>query len=180
MSDPQKAALPLHPATTLVPWLEDLVQGRRIAVLGDMLELGSHSAKLHQALADVLRETRTDLVFLAGPEMKALAETLPPDLVAGYRAGAEELKPVLLDALRPGDYPQAQVLAASLRNPEHLKTAAMLGCEVATVPTAVLRAALAHPLTTSGIEKFTADWQTRPEFAEWLGELVSSAQVAGR
>jgi SAM-dependent methyltransferase len=35
MSDPQKAALPLHPATTLVPWLEDLVQGRRIAVLGD-------------------------------------------------------------------------------------------------------------------------------------------------
>lgn len=78
-------------------------KGRRIAVLGDMLELGSHSAKLHQALADVLRETRTDLVFLAGPEMKALAETLPPDLVAGYRAGAEELKPVLLDALRPGD-----------------------------------------------------------------------------
>jgi UDP-N-acetylmuramoyl-tripeptide--D-alanyl-D-alanine ligase len=77
--------------------------GRRIAVLGDMLELGSHSAKLHQALADVIKETGTDLVFLAGPEMKALAETLPPDLVASYRAGAEELKPALLDALRPGD-----------------------------------------------------------------------------
>ena len=35
MSEPQKAALPLHPATTLVPWLEDLVHGRRVAVLGD-------------------------------------------------------------------------------------------------------------------------------------------------
>lgn len=77
--------------------------GRRIAVLGDMLELGNHSAKLHAALAEVLRQTRTDLVFLAGPEMKALANTLPSSLMADYRAGAEELKPVLFDALRPGD-----------------------------------------------------------------------------
>lgn len=86
----------------------------------------------------------------------------------------------IVDALRPGGYAQAQVLAASLRHPEHLKTAAVLGCEVATVPANVLRAALEHPLTTTGIERFTADWQTRPEFAEWLNELVSSAQVAGR
>jgi transaldolase len=86
----------------------------------------------------------------------------------------------IVDTLRPGGYAQAQVLAASLRHPEHLKTAAMLGCEVATVPAKVLRAALDHPLTTSGTEKFTADWETRPEFAEWLKELTSSAQVAGR
>jgi transaldolase len=86
----------------------------------------------------------------------------------------------IVETLRPGGYAQAQVLAASLRNPEHLKTAARLGCEVATVPTPVLRAALNHPLTTSGIEKFTSDWETRPEFAQWLKELTSSAQVAGR
>ena len=86
----------------------------------------------------------------------------------------------IVETLRPGGYEQAQVLAASLRNPEHLKTAARLGCEVATVPGKVLRAALDHPLTTSGIEKFTSDWQSRPEFAEWLKELTSSAQVAGR
>lgn len=78
-------------------------EGRRIAVLGDMLELGSHSAKLHTALADVLGETSTDLVFLAGPEMRALAETLPEKYRAQYRAGADELKPVLIEALRPGD-----------------------------------------------------------------------------
>lgn len=77
--------------------------GRRIAVLGDMLELGSYSAKLHSRLADVLRNSRTDLVFLAGPEMKALAGILPSELLADYRGGAEELKPLLLDALRPGD-----------------------------------------------------------------------------
>ena len=89
----------------------------------------------------------------------------------------------IVETLRGGWDPiraQAQVLAASLRHPEHLKTAARLGCEVATVPGKVLRAALEHPLTTSGIEKFTADWQTRPEFATWLEELTSSAQVAGR
>src|SRR4051812_14579282 len=76
----------------------------------------------------------------------------------------------IVEALRPGGYAHAQVLAASLRHPEHLKTAARLGCEVATVPGKVLRASLDHPLTTAGIEKFTSDWGTRPEFAKWLEE----------
>jgi transaldolase len=82
----------------------------------------------------------------------------------------------IVETLRPGGY-TAQVLAASLRNPEHLKTAARLGCEVSTVPAKVLRAALEHPLTTAGIEKFTADWGTRPEFADWLRELVAAQPV---
>src|SRR3954471_10610029 len=86
----------------------------------------------------------------------------------------------IVETLRPGGYAQAQLLPASLRNPEHLKPAARLGCEVATVPGKVLRAALDHPLTTSGIEKFTSDWRPRPEFAKWLGGLNSPAQVAGR
>ena len=77
----------------------------------------------------------------------------------------------IVETLRPGGY-TAQVLAASIRHPEHVVTAAKLGCEVATVPAKVLRQMLAHPLTTSGIEKFTEDWQSRPEFAEWLRGLT--------
>lgn len=77
--------------------------GRRIAVLGDMLELGSHSAKLHASLAEPVKQSRADLVLLAGPEMKALADALPGEIAAEYRADAEALKPVLLDAVRPGD-----------------------------------------------------------------------------
>ncbi|MBB6464546.1 UDP-N-acetylmuramoylalanyl-D-glutamyl-2,6-diaminopimelate--D-alanyl-D-alanine ligase [Aminobacter carboxidus] len=77
--------------------------GRRIAVLGDMLELGSHSAKLHQALAELIGSTRTDMVLMAGPEMKALADTLPEGFRAEYRSGVEELKSVLLTTLQPGD-----------------------------------------------------------------------------
>ncbi|RUX05901.1 MAG: UDP-N-acetylmuramoylalanyl-D-glutamyl-2,6-diaminopimelate--D-alanyl-D-alanine ligase [Mesorhizobium sp.] len=78
-------------------------EGRRIAVLGDMLELGDHSAKLHAALADLIVGTGTRTVFLGGPEMRSLAKALPGDIRTEYRAGVEELKPVLLAALRPGD-----------------------------------------------------------------------------
>ncbi|TGQ69710.1 UDP-N-acetylmuramoylalanyl-D-glutamyl-2,6-diaminopimelate--D-alanyl-D-alanine ligase [Mesorhizobium sp. M00.F.Ca.ET.186.01.1.1] len=78
-------------------------EGRRIAVLGDMLELGDHSAKLHAALAELIVGTGTRTVFLGGPEMRTLAETLPDEITTEYRAGAEELKPVLLAALKPGD-----------------------------------------------------------------------------
>jgi len=78
-------------------------QGRRIAVLGDMLELGTHSAKLHAGLAGLIVGTGVQTVFLGGPEMKALAEALPGDIATAYRDGAEELKPVLLNAVGPGD-----------------------------------------------------------------------------
>jgi UDP-N-acetylmuramoyl-tripeptide--D-alanyl-D-alanine ligase len=78
-------------------------EGRRIAVLGDMLELGEHSAKLHAALAELIVGTGTQTVFLGGPEMRALADILPDEITSGYRAGAKDLKPVLLSALKPGD-----------------------------------------------------------------------------
>jgi transaldolase len=71
---------------------------------------------------------------------------------------------------------EAQVLAASLRHPMHTVTAAKLGCEVATVPGKVLRQMLQHPLTTSGIERFEADWKSRPEFSDWLRGLVAPAR----
>jgi transaldolase len=72
----------------------------------------------------------------------------------------------------------AQVLAASIRSPEHVVTSAKLGCDVATIPGKVLRQMLAHPLTTQGIEKFAADWESRPEFGEWLKGLTSRRAVS--
>ena len=82
----------------------------------------------------------------------------------------------IIDTLRPGGY-TAQVLAASIRHPVHIVTAASLGCEVATVPAKVLDAMLQHPLTTAGIDKFEADWKSRPEFAKWLEGLVQAQPV---
>jgi transaldolase len=83
----------------------------------------------------------------------------------------------IVEALRAGES-EAEVLAASLRHPMHAVTAARLGCEVATVPGKVLRQMLEHPLTTKGIERFAADWQSRPEFGEWLGSLVQQPIAA--
>jgi transaldolase len=84
----------------------------------------------------------------------------------------------IVDALGPER--EAQVLAASLRHPMHAVTAARLGCEVATAPGKVLRAMLAHPLTDTGIERFAADWRSRPEFGEWLRGLVGQGVGAAR
>jgi transaldolase len=82
----------------------------------------------------------------------------------------------IVAALRPAGV-TTQVLAASIRHPEHAIVAARLGCEVATVPAKVLRQMLDHPLTTAGIAKFEEDWRSRPEFAEWLAGLVAGHAV---
>src|SRR5690606_27845241 len=77
--------------------------GRRIAVLGDMLELGEHSRKLHQALASLIKSSRVDIVLLAGQEMKALADVLPSELTVVHRDTVDALKPLLLDTVRADD-----------------------------------------------------------------------------
>ena len=82
----------------------------------------------------------------------------------------------IVESLRPAQGP-AEVLAASTRHPMHVVIAASLGCQVATVPGKVLKQMLGHPLTTAGTEKFTADWQSRPEFGEWLSGLVESSKA---
>ena len=84
----------------------------------------------------------------------------------------------IVAALRPAGV-TTQVLAASIRHPEHAIAAARLGCEVATLPAKVLRQMLDHPLTTAGIAKFEEDWRSRPEFADWLRGLVEQSPVGG-
>src|SRR5215207_636937 len=78
-------------------------RGRRIAVLGDMLELGPEGASLHRRLAEPVAENRVDLVFAAGPLMENLFEALPRDRRGAYAATAAELKDIVLKAVRPGD-----------------------------------------------------------------------------
>ena len=50
-----------------------------------------------------------------------------------------------------------KILSASIRNPEHVKSAALIGSDVATIPSKVLKQLFNHPLTTNGIEQFLAD-----------------------
>jgi UDP-N-acetylmuramoyl-tripeptide--D-alanyl-D-alanine ligase len=84
------AVLGLQPAT------------RRIAVLGDMLELGAASAVEHESLApDVV--AHADLLYACGPEMRRLFDAVPASMQAAYAASSADLASHVAAALRPGD-----------------------------------------------------------------------------
>ncbi|MDD3371278.1 MAG: fructose-6-phosphate aldolase [Alphaproteobacteria bacterium] len=59
------------------------------------------------------------------------------------------------------NYPafKTEVLVASVRSPQHVVSAALLGAHVATIPPKVIRQLFDHPLTDKGIAQFVADWQ---------------------
>jgi UDP-N-acetylmuramoyl-tripeptide--D-alanyl-D-alanine ligase len=78
-------------------------RGRRIAVLGDMLELGAQSAALHAGLAQQIVDHAVDLVFCAGPAMRNLWEALPSSRRGGYANDSTALEPQVLDAVSGGD-----------------------------------------------------------------------------
>jgi UDP-N-acetylmuramoyl-tripeptide--D-alanyl-D-alanine ligase len=78
-------------------------RGRRIAVLGDMLELGPRGAELHRALAEPVLAHGVDMVFCCGPLMHALWEALPSERRGGYAENAGLLEPQVVGAVQPGD-----------------------------------------------------------------------------
>ena len=76
--------------------------GRRIAVLGDMLELGPQGPDLHRDLAEPILANDIDLVFCAGPLMRALWQALPSERRGGYAEAAAALEPDVLAAISEG------------------------------------------------------------------------------
>lgn len=77
--------------------------GRRIAALGDMLELGAQGPAMHEALAADLARNRVDLVFCAGPLMRGLYEAASQAIRGAWAATAADIEKPLFDALRGGD-----------------------------------------------------------------------------
>ena len=77
--------------------------GRRIAVLGDMLELGKTSRAAHVGLIEHIKEYSIDTVLLAGSEMAALAEILDTSCFGGHTDTAEDLLPNVVKTLDAGD-----------------------------------------------------------------------------
>jgi UDP-N-acetylmuramoyl-tripeptide--D-alanyl-D-alanine ligase len=76
---------------------------RRIAVLGDMLELGRQSKKLHEGLAKFISSSKADLVFLVGPEMEHLAKILPKEKLGGHYVDTANLSERLKVIFKAGD-----------------------------------------------------------------------------
>lgn len=77
--------------------------GRRIAVLGDMLELGPHGPALHAELSGPIDEASTDVVYAAGPLMAHLWEKVPGARRGGYGETSDQIRDGLLGGVRAGD-----------------------------------------------------------------------------
>jgi transaldolase len=54
---------------------------------------------------------------------------------------------------------ECEIITASVRTPNHVTQAALLGADIATVPLAALKKCLKHPLTDQGLASFEADWK---------------------
>jgi UDP-N-acetylmuramoyl-tripeptide--D-alanyl-D-alanine ligase len=78
-------------------------RGRRIAVLGDMLELGPKGPAMHRALAKQVIANAVDLVYCCGPLMRNLWQALPASRRGGYAEDSAALEAELLPAIRAGD-----------------------------------------------------------------------------
>ena len=105
-----------------------------------------------------------------------------PQALLAARAGARYVSPfvgrfddvaddglaqleTVVDAVRNYDYGWwdeeggPEIIAASVRTPNHVTQAALMGADIATVPLAALRRCVRHPLTSEGLAKFAADWK---------------------
>ena len=78
-------------------------KGRRIAVIGDMLELGPKAKAMHAELAADLSASRVDLLFGAGPLTRALYDAAPASMRAAWAERSNELTDEVARALRGGD-----------------------------------------------------------------------------
>lgn len=58
---------------------------------------------------------------------------------------------------------QSEIIVASIRSPQHVMDAALIGADIATIPLKVIEQLAKHPLTDIGMEQFLADWEKRAQ-----------------
>jgi len=149
-----------------------------------MVAEGRELAKLHQnvvvkipLIAEGLKAVR--LLHAEGIRTNVTLCFSAPQALLAAKAGASYISPFVgrlddishvgMDLVRQiltiyENYGYAtQVLAASLRTPVHFLEAALAGAHVSTLPPAVLRQLLKHPLTDAGLDRFLADWKKVPK-----------------
>ncbi len=93
----------MRAALALLKRAEPKGAGRRVAVVGDMLELGENSADLHKGLSQAIEEAGVDSVYACGPFMKLMFDSLPINRRAAWFETSEQLESRLLDEVRSGD-----------------------------------------------------------------------------
>jgi len=106
-------ASPVSVAAALAALGARPADGRRIAVLTDMLELGTDAPARHAAMAETVESAGIDLVFCAGPLMRSLWDALPTARRGAWAPSAADLAPALTEAVGAGDVVMAKGSKAS-------------------------------------------------------------------
>lgn len=121
--------------------------------------------KATYALSQNGHPTNVTLCFSANQALlaaKAGASYISPFIGRIDDTGADGME--LISEIRTiyDNYPEldTQILAASIRNVLHVKDAALLGADVATIPASILSALAKHPLTDKGLAAFMKDWES--------------------
>jgi transaldolase len=157
---------PVSSEVTATEYSEMMKQAKVLAKIADniciKLPLTLDGLKACKALTSDGHKTNVTLCFSAGQALmaaKAGATFISPFIGRVDDTGADGME--LISEIRTiydnYDY-KTEILAASIRTVNHIKQAALIGADVATVPPAILKALVKHPLTDKGLDQFLADW----------------------
>jgi transaldolase len=157
---------PVSAEVTATDYAEMLREGKALAKIASniciKLPLTMDGLRACKALTSEGYKTNVTLCFSANQALlaaKAGATFVSPFIGRLDDIGANGME--LIGEIRTifdnYDY-RTEILAASIRTVNHVKDAALLGADVATMPPSILRAMVKHPLTDKGLEAFLADW----------------------
>ncbi len=149
-----------------------------------MMREAHHYAKMHKNIVIKLPMTftamkavktlsregiRTNVTLLFSPNQALLAAKAGATYVSPFVGRLDDISEEgmqLIEQIRTiydhYDF-QTKILVASIRNPIHVRDAALIGADVATIPYGVIKQLASHPLTDIGIEKFLKDWEKVPK-----------------
>lgn len=123
--------------------------------------------KAVKALSDMDIKTNATLCF--SPNQALLLAKAGATYVSPFVGRLDDITHVGMDLI--GDIVQiyknydfkTEIIVASVRNPLHVREAALMGAHISTVPLPVIKQLMGHPLTDIGIEKFLKDWERVPK-----------------
>ena len=144
-----------------------LAEGRTLAKIADnvavKVPLTWDGLKACKALTDEGTMVNVTLCFSANQAL--LAAKAGATFISPFIGRLDDIGLDGMDVIREivtiyDNYPEfdTEVLAASIRTVGHVKECALVGADVATVPPAILKALVKHPLTDKGLDAFLADW----------------------
>lgn len=150
----------------------------------EMVEEGRQLAKIHknivvkiplipEGLKAVKRLSsegiKTNVTLCFSPSQALLAAKAGGSYISPFVGRIDDISTVGIDLVRDirtiyDNYGyKTEIIVASIRSPNHVVDAALIGADIATIPFKVLMQLAKHPLTDIGVERFLADWEKVPK-----------------